>query len=167
MHRNQGFTLLELLVVIAISAILMALSAAGLSSLVSSSTTENVATDVNKLLKSARNHAIETNSHVVFCFSDSTKKCSQTSFSYQLVFVDKDNDGVYTSGTDKLLSNTEIPTSNIAISSSLSSFVFISDGSASNSAGHIYICPINNGTYGYQIKLLASGKTTYANKTCS
>jgi len=106
MSKYNGFTLLELMITLAIAAILATMAAPSFSNVIKNN---RMATQYNELLTSlsiARSEAIKRGSPLIVCKSNdtSTPACGGNWQDGWLVFVDTDNDGVFSAGgSDELV----------------------------------------------------------------
>lgn len=108
-QRTCGFTLIELMIVLAMLAILASLAAPSFQRGIAQRKVSETASDLMIALLQARNAAI-TNNQSVFIAPFSTTDWSRG----WRIFVDTNNDGAYTAGTDTLISNTSAKSSDVS-----------------------------------------------------
>ncbi|WP_280636327.1 GspH/FimT family pseudopilin [Endozoicomonas sp. G2_1] len=101
MNKLKGFTLIELMVTIAILAIVSAIALPNLNEFLVRLRVDSQISELNRLLLTARNTAITSEQNVVVCPLASrsvtrTSACTTNWNNRITVFVDADNDGVFT-----------------------------------------------------------------------
>jgi len=91
--KSSGFTLVELLVGITILGIITALALPNFSSFIVSTRVDNEISELNRLILTARNIAVNGGNNVIIC--PITTKCTTDWHKKISVFVDNNNDGDY------------------------------------------------------------------------
>lgn len=91
--KKNGFTVTELLVGIAIAGILTTIAVPKLNDLVISMRVDNEISELNRLLLTARNSAINSGVNTIIC--PLAPKCSNNWHNEISVFIDNNNDGDY------------------------------------------------------------------------
>jgi type IV fimbrial biogenesis protein FimT len=94
-RKMHGFTIVELMISVAVAAILCAVSAPALGSLIHTETTRASRNALVTSLNLARNMAVTGQSHVVVCPSSDQRTCSDGAWWQNgwIVFEDKNGDG--------------------------------------------------------------------------
>ena len=92
---KQGFSLIELMVTIAILAILVAIAAPGMTSLMRANELRGQLSTLKSSLAYARNEAVSRKQQISVCSRKSDTECeSSGAWTGWLVFIDLDGDGV-------------------------------------------------------------------------
>jgi type IV fimbrial biogenesis protein FimT len=92
--RINGFTLVELLVTISILAIAMAIAIPNMGTFISKLRVDNEISQLNRLILTARNTAINYEASTTVCPLDNTNNCTNDWTGEISVFIDNDGDGV-------------------------------------------------------------------------
>jgi len=100
-QKYSGFTLVELMVTIAISAVLMAIALPNFSSFLVQTRVDNEISQLQRLLLSARNTAINAEQSVTICPLNASKACDTNWHNEISVFIDIDSDKVYEPASDE------------------------------------------------------------------
>ena len=101
--KNFGFTLVELMITIAIAATLMAIALPNFSSFLVETRVDNEISQLQRLLLSARNTAINAEQTVTICPLSASNRCDTNWHNEVSVFIDIDGDKVYESAADERL----------------------------------------------------------------
>jgi len=94
----NGFTLIELLVTISILAIAMAIAIPNMSTFISKLRVDNEISQLNRLILTARNTAINYEASTTICPLDNNNNCTNDWTGVISVFVDNDGDGSMEAG---------------------------------------------------------------------
>ncbi|NQZ24097.1 MAG: type II transport protein [Colwellia sp.] len=100
-QKQSGFTLVELMITIAIAAILMAIALPNFSSFLVQTRVDNEISQLQRLLLSARNTAINAEQNVTICPLNSSNTCDDNWHNEISVFIDIDRDKVYEPAADE------------------------------------------------------------------
>jgi type IV fimbrial biogenesis protein FimT len=100
---RNGFTFVELMITIAIAAILMALALPNFNSFLVDTRVDNEISQLQRLLLSARNTAINTEQTVTICPLSAINICDNNWQNAISVFIDIDADSIYEPTTDERL----------------------------------------------------------------
>ena len=100
-RKHSGFTLVELMITIAIAAILMAIALPNFSSFLVQTRVDNEISQLQRLLLSARNTAINAEQSVTICPLNSSSTCDTNWHNEISVFIDIDRDKVYEPASDE------------------------------------------------------------------
>ncbi len=100
-QNHSGFTLVELMITIAIAAILMAIALPNFSSFLVQTRVDNEISQLQRLLLSARNTAINAEQTVTICPLSSSNTCDTNWHNEISVFIDIDSDKVYEPASDE------------------------------------------------------------------
>jgi len=170
--KNRGLTLVELMVTLAVISVLLAIAAPKFSSI---TTGNKLTAKINNLSGSialARSEAITRNSPVTIAVNNTTTGW----YSGWNVFIDVNNDGVYTSGTDTLLKVGESIPSNIKITPTTipNSLAFKGDGTKSDAtAFSLKLCDnsrpatsTNGIKHGREVSVIPSGRYSLEKADC-
>lgn len=113
--RAAGFTLVELMV--AVGVLILSIHAVlGFADLLAEGRKRAVRQELRTLLAAARQDAVMRNQRLTLCRSQEAGLCAGNAlagnreWSAVLLFVDQDQDRLYTPGTDLLLRHVELPT---------------------------------------------------------
>lgn len=156
--KARGFTLIELMITIALAAILMMIAVPGMRSFIINSSVEKTANDAFNALHSARSHAIDINHDVVVCYADASQTCQTDNYTHLIIFADMDADGVYTAGTDTLLTSGDTLDSTTTVINPRTNYRFTSDGLIRGTTATFIFNNTENGCVGKKIILAASGR---------
>jgi prepilin-type N-terminal cleavage/methylation domain-containing protein len=94
-HTPSGFTLVELMITIAIAAILMAIALPNFSSFLVQTRVDNEISQLQRLLLSARNTAINAEQTVTVCPLNISNRCDTNWHNEISVFIDIDSDKIF------------------------------------------------------------------------
>jgi len=93
--RINGFTLIELLVTVSIVAIAMAVAIPNMSSFISQLRVDNEISQLNRLIITARNTAINYEASTTVCPLNNLNSCTNNWTGDISVFIDNDGDGIF------------------------------------------------------------------------
>jgi prepilin-type N-terminal cleavage/methylation domain-containing protein len=100
-QNHDGFTLVELMITIAIAATLMAIALPNFSSFLVQTRVDNEISQLQRLLLSARNTAINAEQTVTICPLNTSNTCDTNWHKEISVFIDIDGDKVYEAASDE------------------------------------------------------------------
>jgi len=100
-HSHLGFTLVELMITIAIAAILMAIALPNFSSFLVQTRVDNEISQLQRLLLSARNTAINAEQTVTVCPLNVSNRCDTNWHNEISVFIDIDSDKTFEAISDE------------------------------------------------------------------
>lgn len=101
--RINGFTLVELLITISILAIAMAVAIPNMGIFISKLRVDNEISQLNRLILTARNTAINYEASTTVCPLDNNNNCTNDWTGEISVFIDNDGDGVLDAGDNDLV----------------------------------------------------------------
>ncbi|WP_206485863.1 GspH/FimT family pseudopilin [Thalassotalea sp. G2M2-11] len=159
--KTQGFTLLELIVGISILGILIAVGVPSLSDFIVKTRVDNQISEINRLLLTARNTAINTGKFTTVC-PLSGETCSNDWTGEISVFTNDTlaNSKKYDSATGEMLRVKDAVTNNDAVSFTSSFVIFAPNGKlASANAGTISYCPSENTDWSRGIDISLTGRS--------
>lgn len=100
-HTPSGFTLVELMITIAIAAILMAIALPNFSNFLVQTRVDNEISQLQRLLLSARNTAINAEQNVTVCPLNISNRCDTNWHNEISVFIDIDSDKIFEAISDE------------------------------------------------------------------
>jgi type IV fimbrial biogenesis protein FimT/type IV fimbrial biogenesis protein FimU len=156
--KNRGFTVTELLVGIAITGILATLAVPKLSEFTVGLRVDSEISELNRLLLTARNSAINSGSRVIIC--PLSPKCSANWQQEISVFIDNNNDGDYDANDTIVKVKAAIP-NNDKLQYAQNSLIYTPSGnlSATPTTSPFSYCPGSNTDKSRGIVVSASGRS--------
>ncbi len=142
-NRPVGFTLIELLFTVAILGILSGLVAPYLNKFLTGIRVDNEISELNRLLLTARNSAINLGNNVIVC--PKTTKCTANWQNEISVFVDNNNNGDFDAG-DTVLKVKEAIKSGDKLQYAQTSLIYTPTGTLTGGAA---VSPFNYCPYGF------------------
>jgi prepilin-type N-terminal cleavage/methylation domain-containing protein len=165
---SGGFTLVELLITIAIAATLMAIAIPNFNSFLVSTRVDNEISQLQRLLLSARNTAINAEQTVTICPLNASNICDNNWDNAVSVFIDIDGDKVYEPANDeRLISVKAAIASNDKLQYGQNSIIYTPTGSISGgvSATPFKYCPKDYADKSRGITVSASGRSYVTSDT--
>lgn len=135
MHKAaKGFTLLELIVTLAVAAVLVSMAVPTLGQFLGVAQRDRDVGELRAEIILARSEAIRRGSNVGICASETLNGCSTDWSLGWIVYVDADQNGVFTSG-EEILRRHKPSQSGITITSTVTDITFIARGGTSDTGG--------------------------------
>ncbi len=158
----RGVTLIELMVALTVLAVLAAAAAPNFKSFLHNSRLSSDATRLFADLELARSEASRRNTTVTICPIDTGNACSENWSLGRIVFVDADNDGVYTN-TEELIRNSDAPQATTSITAAnlgatLNRVRVRSTGSTTAPTANWKFCERNSTAAGQTVSMTGSGR---------
>ncbi|TMM45922.1 GspH/FimT family pseudopilin [Colwellia ponticola] len=167
-QHQQGFTLTELLITIAIAGIVLAIALPSLNNFIVKMRIDNQVSQLNRLVLTARNTAINTEQNVTLCPLTANNTCSNNWQNELSIFIDLDNDGVYEPGlpaippvpSESIVQVKSATTSGDTITYAGQNRVsFLPTGALSSIPSTFIYCPASDATLARAIVLSLSGRS--------
>ena len=121
---NLGFTLVELMVGIAIIAILMAVALPNLNDYIIKSRVDNEISELQRLILTARNTAINSGRNVTLCPLSSANTCSTNWGNELTVFTNTALETTYTPATEQIIKVKEKVSNNDVLTFNQASLIY-------------------------------------------
>ena len=101
--KQNGFTLIELIVTIAVLAIITMIATPAILTQLAHMEAKRIRYDITDTLKLAKAESLIRRQNLLVCLSDGNGRCNKNSNKTLLLFVDKNDNQHFDSGTDDLL----------------------------------------------------------------
>ena len=173
-NQSKGFTLMETLVTLVIASILVTAAVPAMQDFI---VRNRMTAEVNTFMASlnlARSEAVKRLQNVEVCPADSgfTKCINSTDWEDGwMVFIDKNNDGIVTSGSDKILQRDSALPSRFQIIGNQTEFSYAPTGQLYNAGtnGHYDFCDTANVAQARRVIVSREGRVrvSQVSTTCS
>ncbi len=168
-NRPHGFTLIELMIALVIIAILMVIGLPSMSEFIKNERLTSQINSLNSYLQYARSEAITRHSQVIVCASSSGSSCSGGDWQDGwLVYIDKDEDGSYSSGDEITRVHDALKGDTTIGSTGGSEVVYDNRGFSPDSSATFSICDDRGASKGKSITISNTGRVRQGGTvTCS
>lgn len=165
---QHGFTLIELLVTIAIAGFLLAIAIPSLNNFIVKMRVDNQISELNRLVLTTRNTAINTEQNVTLCPLGENNSCTNNWGNELSIFIDLDADGVYEPTppvippvpNESIIKVKSTATAGDSITyASQNRITFAPTGGLSTIASTFIYCPASDNTLARAVILSLSGRT--------
>jgi len=166
--KTDGFTLVELMISIAIAAILMVIALPNFNSFLVDTRVDNEISQLQRLLLTARNTAINAEQSVTICPLNASNLCDTNWHNEISVFIDIDRDKVYEPISDeRIIIVKGAIDSNDKLQYGQDSIIYTPTGNISGgvSASPFKYCPKNYDTKSRGITVSSSGRSYVTSDT--
>ena len=166
-HHKRGFTLVEVIVAIAVVAIISAIALPSMSSFLVKMRVDNEISEIQRLLLTARNMAINTGKNTTVC-PLSGGACTTNWHNEISVFTNSDNSLATNNNfaaPDELVKIKDGIKSGDKLQYTQQSIIYTPDGRLLTTSANFSYCPKNNADYSRGISISLSGRSYTSSDT--
>lgn len=167
-HKKQGFTLIEVMVAIAVVSILSAIALPSMSNFLVKMRVDNEISEIQRLLLTARNMAINTGKNTTVCPLSSSGACTSNWQNEISVFTNSDN-MLATNNTflapDELIKIKSEIKSGDKLQYAQTSIIYTPDGRLLTASANFSYCPKDKADQSRGISVALSGRSYTSSDT--